>query len=728
MQDSHTRARGGVEQAIQLAHHLQQNIAFVSQNAHDNRYIEFCTRGLDGIAYPTTLFVWHIQNHFHAITNIKGFFGCSYYCEKCNVRSNDKYVHRCPDATDCRMCGREPEAHDNDGAPLECMRCFRSLVDRDCFAGHITRSICSKSWWCVDCDRTYPYTRTKHEHVCFESFCKQYGEWQVGSHECWIQPKEAKPPLADGSLRYFDFESETGNGIHVPNMCVASNDLENYTVYKRDGDSIIQLFIEREISRERAGTTLMAHNSRAYDSQLIKEGLWNAGIHFETIQSGRKLLLLSIPKLNIRIIDFCSFVTAPLSKLPKMFGLRNLAKGFFPHELNKKENWGKDLAFNDLPMNVFLPQGSHDVPYRVGEENEWEDNSNGDNPNEALFDKQDEVEGKQERPQKKQKLDKHAREDDRVALMAARLCNIRWVRSMIAGGKKLKIPEDLETYNIQDVNVLGTSGAAFRSEFERGIRTDRWDESKAERGVDPFSYITISSACMAAYRHKFLEPNTLAHFKHTVDQHSLESIRFLEYTARAEHIHIKHARNGGEATIQGYKVDGFCAHTNTVYEFSGCYHHGHPECFPNESRKYDFQVSKENAIRAAGFTLVSMWECEWRKLKKKHGPVRTFFEENPVLWETPIEVRDAFFGGRTNALRLHFKAPPGVVAEYYDVNGMYSYINKHAEYMVGQREIILHPSLETLSKVSYRPYCVCAPQYSEQKLSLHRSCREIQIF
>ena len=46
---------------------------------------------------------------------------------------------------------------------------------------------------------------------------------------------------------------------------------------------------------------------------------------------------------------------------------------------------------------------------------------------------------------------------------------------------------------------------------------------------------------------------------------------------RKENIHIRHAENSvhGEKRIENFSVDGYCQKTKTVYEFLGCFDHGH---------------------------------------------------------------------------------------------------------------------------------------------------------
>lgn len=57
---------------------------------------------------------------------------------------------------------------------------------------------------------------------------------------------------------------------------------------------------------------------------------------------------------------------------------------------------------------------------------------------------------------------------------------------------------------------------------------------------------------------------------------------------------------------------------------------------------------------------------------------------------TPLEPRDAFFGGRTNTAALYYKTDTliGEELKYMDVTSLYPFINMTGEYPVGHREII----------------------------------------
>lgn len=76
------------------------------------------------------------------------------------------------------------------------------------------------------------------------------------------------------------------------------------------------------------------------------------------------------------------------------------------------------------------------------------------------------------------------------------------------------------------------------------------------------------------------------------------------------------------------KVDAFNPDTNTIYEFYGDYWHGNPDVFnrnlintrtnPNRSMKelYNNTIKKEKLIKKAGYNLITIWEHDWKLLKR----------------------------------------------------------------------------------------------------------------
>lgn len=72
-----------------------------------------------------------------------------------------------------------------------------------------------------------------------------------------------------------------------------------------------------------------------------------------------------------------------------------------------------------------------------------------------------------------------------------------------------------------------------------------------------------------------------------------------------------------------YNVDGFDPTTNTVYEFNGDYWHGNPKIYnTNELNRcnkktfgqlYEKTKNKENALKNAGYKIISIWESDFKK-------------------------------------------------------------------------------------------------------------------
>ena len=89
---------------------------------------------------------------------------------------------------------------------------------------------------------------------------------------------------------------------------------------------------------------------------------------------------------------------------------------------------------------------------------------------------------------------------------------------------------------------------------------------------------------------------------------------------------------------------------------SGC-----PKCYKNREtvnpinqktmgHLYKDTVSKVKYLKDCGFEVVQMWECELREEMEKDEEMKRYFEEYEIV--DPLQPRDAFYGGRTNAAKL----------------------------------------------------------------------------
>ena len=119
--------------------------------------------------------------------------------------------------------------------------------------------------------------------------------------------------------------------------------------------------------------------------------------------------------------------------------------------------------------------------------------------------------------------------------------------------------------------------------------------------------------------------------------HGEMAVEWLDWLASTEGIEIQHQYNKGEKRIGARQipVDGFCATTNTVYQFQGCYYHGHNCKLTNgktwnQTRRCsmaDLRQETEDIsayIRDEGFNLIEIYECAWLHLKRTDQDVGDF--------------------------------------------------------------------------------------------------------
>ena len=65
---------------------------------------------------------------------------------------------------------------------------------------------------------------------------------------------------------------------------------------------------------------------------------------------------------------------------------------------------------------------------------------------------------------------------------------------------------------------------------------------------------------------------------------------------------------------------------------------------------YKDTVRKVKHLKECGFEVEQKWECELAKELDQDEEMKQFFEEHEIV--DPLQPRDAFYGGRTNAAKL----------------------------------------------------------------------------
>ena len=225
--------------------------------------------------------------------------------------------------------------------------------------------------------------------------------------------------------------------------------------------------------------------------------------------------------------------------------------------------------------------------------------------------------------------------------------------------------------------------------------------------------VTIASTCNLFWRRELVPEDTIAieplngWHRNQVNQSrvALEWLCYEDFKLRENRLH--HVRNGGEQKVltpgEALFVVGYDAETKTVYEFHDCFFHECPTCFPiRRQRKhycrpdrtinevYEAGCRKTRQLQQAGYTVIEKWECAFNKDKKTDLQLREFLKTFQL--DEPLNPRDSFFGGRTNAVCLYAEAKESEAIHNVDINSLYPYVNKTKTYPVGHPDILVNPA------------------------------------
>ncbi|XP_055338441.1 uncharacterized protein LOC129588301 [Paramacrobiotus metropolitanus] len=588
------------------------------------------------------IYLLYEDGHFDLITTPSGFHQRAYYCHSCDKATDHKEEHRCPGY--CPKCYRpreqcpEPEPKDR----VFCQKCKREFNNNDCFDIHEKRrqngrTYCQDLFICPKCGVFVSFLTRKFKiHECGEMFCHPCQEWvKQATHKCYLKPLEPRMHGEQNRFVFFDYETYLDTeGIHKPCYAVAQYSTGEEFRFPPDGVPMAGYDVQKEFgewvfSEKHRGATLIAHNFRGYDGHFLLSYLIENNLKgVEVIRRGSQILDLRYPALEICARDTLNFVMTKLSNFPKAVGLAECEqKGDFPHRFNKPDNWDKVLPFPDL--EDYMIDGLNRADRRKFEQWHTEE--------------------------------KHAK-------------GVFDFRAEMAG------------YCSKDVTILRKCALQFRDNFI------------AMTNVDPYQSVTIAAACSTYFKTKILKKKEIAVISANGYQPnrktSAEATQWLEWL-RLEHPNIEHGRNGKERKFDRYFVDGFDPDTNTIYEYNGCVHHGHPTCTNEDDRTpfslkkmsevYEQWIRKKLYLEGMGYNVEEKWSCEWLQERKDPDIQQFLFSQN---LRDPLQPRDAFKGGRTNASCLFKEIQDDEQILHYDIVSLYPFINKTAEHPIGHPKII----------------------------------------
>ncbi|XP_052128682.1 uncharacterized protein LOC127750612 [Frankliniella occidentalis] len=288
-----------------------------------------------------------------------------------------------------------------------------------------------------------------------------------------------------------------------------------------------------------------------------------------------------------------------------------------------------------------------------------------------------------------------------------------WYDEQVANGVVFNFKREIIDYCISDVTILRQACLAFRKLFAETA------------GFDPmFSCITLSSACMAAYRRNFLPENTIGLVPsggyHGRGNQSHIALKWLDFESFKLGKVIQTIYTHREVSVMGRRVDGYIelarpdgSVEKRIYQFFGDYFHSCPKHYPpteGDSENRLEQTRRITAIfRRAGYTVIEKWECEFNEELKNDPEVKAFFSTHPTTRVPPLRLRDALAGGRTNAMKWYYKADlaKGETIKMADVISEYPNANLRGKYVTGHPQIFLEGNPDMPPKESWNGAIKC---------------------
>ena len=103
--------------------------------------------------------------------------------------------------------------------------------------------------------------------------------------------------------------------------------------------------------------------------------------------------------------------------------------------------------------------------------------------------------------------------------------------------------------------------------------------------------------------------------------------------------------------------------------------------------RYEETQARLQKIRDAGYKVNPIWGCEFRKLLCDNPELKNELCSHPYVKYSPINIRDASSGGRTEASKTYYRVKQGEEIHYVDVISLYPYICKYGKFPVGHPKV-----------------------------------------
>ena len=730
----------GVEDLEEMVPHLEEADQY-------RVYIFSRTQPPDLILGPKTaprrICLFMYEGHAYLITNLRGFLdhslqwrtGRGRVCWDCfqlypaeGVRG---VAHRCSEA-DCKLCGQP--GCPGPGVPMElgepglgglekhyCDKCLIWFKHLTCLEHHQQLGECSEVVSCQWCLAPLPKEPSKtqikkHRRECGKLKCSSCGGHHPLDHQCFMKPPttparrgkngEERVPVEKKTRWYGDIETiqDPYTKEQVPNLLIleqascVEGQAEGAEPLRRlvyTGMSCVADFVKQLSQVETCpfvDSFIIFHNMGGFDGHFIMGELLEQQLEVEQLVRDQRFISITVPTVGMELRDSLLYIPCtPLEALPGMYGLEGVRKGFFPHLLNRER---------------FMPKGAgaRGAAFRSRTDG-------GRFPGKKYWEPDFMSPGKRKKFEEWYQGERERYEGD--------------------PGLRYRPWEELVAYCRDDVRIL-------RQAFERFLATTQ------ERHQEPhiLSSLTMPSYANALFRKHYMPEDSIpllppGGFGETQSRVALAWMS--RERGRLGLDELRHARNGAEIKIAGFKLDGVGwrhlpggGKEMHVFEFHGCHFHCHPgtKCrrkrwgnktrpgakrrwgelggeggieFKEDNPIYQRTLEKMAHLRMLSeaedspygkFHLHEMWECELEEQMEKDPALGERINRFTAgMREQRVSPRAALSGGKTVAFMHDVECGPGEEIRYVDFKSLYpsvcACVNEEQAYPVGHPEIYL---------------------------------------
>lgn len=365
------------------------------------------------------------------------------------------------------------------------------------------------------------------------------------------------------------------------------------------------------LREQKKNTTCISHNGGRYDMHYVKRALIRRRIATDDISNGKTIMVSTVANLKLRFIDSRRFIPLPLRAFSNTFNVNELTKGYFPYRFFTTQNKDYIGKMPALEWFDFDSLKDHENPL------------------------------KSERKKALAWYEEHKNDTINLYEMCMKYCE-------------------------SDVALLREGCIRYKTLFEN-ITHDH---------IDPFENITIASTCMKIYRTFYMPEQTIAVLD-TREDISFKKQLWLRYMIEQNNDEIVL-----DYEIMGRNVDGFSRQKNTVYLYLNCLDTGcnkchspftiHPVLF-RKTWELAHSAKKFNAdLINGGYNIEMIKECVWDRDMEYNLQVKEAMKDADEQ-NLKCVIRRAFYGGRTEPLKMYYACKDGEVIRYLDYTSLYPY-------------------------------------------------------